>query len=68
MAGTAMAAFDVDGAVAHLSAAVRGFTAAGDNRQAAMACAGLGDVFANWMMNKVAARAWFTPRHAAGRA
>jgi hypothetical protein len=28
MAGTAMAAFDVDGAVAHLSAALRGSSAA----------------------------------------
>lgn len=55
-----MEAGDVDEAVAHLSAAVRGLTAAGDHRRAAMTCARLGDVFANGMGNKVAARPWFT--------
>ncbi|MDQ3738330.1 MAG: hypothetical protein M3337_04090 [Actinomycetota bacterium] len=60
LADEAMAASDVDGAVAHLSAAVRELTAAGDNRRASMTCARLGDVFANWMGNKVAARPWFT--------
>ena len=59
----AMAAFgqfDLDGAVAHLSAAVRGFTTAGNLRQAAMACSRLGDVYGNFLGNRVAARPWFT--------
>ncbi|MHB8463209.1 MAG: hypothetical protein ACYDH6_21670 [Acidimicrobiales bacterium] len=59
-AGAAMAMGDLDGAVAHLSASVRGFTAAGENRPAAMACSRLGFVFACGMGNKVAARPWFT--------
>lgn len=54
-----MAAGDVEGAVAHLSAAVRELTAAGDTRQAAMTCARLGDVFAHALGNKTAARPWF---------
>ncbi len=59
LADEAMAAGDMDGAVAHLSAAVRQLAAAGDNRRAATTCTRLGDVFANWMGNKVAARPWF---------
>lgn len=59
LAAEAQVAFDVDGAVAHLSAALRGFTAAGDVRRAAMACVQLGDVFGNAMGNLTAARAWF---------
>lgn len=51
--------FDVDAVVAHLSAAIRGFTAADAKCQAAMACVRLGDVFANAMGNLTAARAWF---------
>jgi tetratricopeptide (TPR) repeat protein len=51
--------FDVDALVAHLSAAIRSFTAAGDRRRAAMACARLGDVYANGMGNLTAGRAWF---------
>ena len=54
-----MAAGNIDGTVAHLSAAVRQLTAAGDKRAAAMACARLGDVYANMLMSKVAARSWF---------
>ena len=50
---------DIDGAVAHLSAAVRGFEAAGDPRGGAFACSQLGSVFANFMGNRTAARAWF---------
>ena len=46
-------------AVAHLSAAIRGFTAAGDSCRAAMACVRLGDVLANVMGNLTAGRAWF---------
>lgn len=59
LADEAMMGNDLDGVVAHLSAAVREFTAADDKRQAAMACARLGDVFANRLGNKTAARVWF---------
>jgi tetratricopeptide (TPR) repeat protein len=48
-----------EAAAARLSAAVREFTAAGDRRRAALACAQLGDVFAHAMGNQTAARAWF---------
>jgi hypothetical protein len=60
LADEAMAMHDLEGAVAHLSAAVRGLTAAGRVRQAAMASARLGDLFNNFMFNKVAARPWYT--------
>ncbi|MDP9388309.1 MAG: hypothetical protein M3Q48_10475 [Actinomycetota bacterium] len=50
---------DVDGVVAHLSAAVRGFTAGGDKCRAAMACVGLGQAMASAMSNLTASRAWF---------
>ncbi|MFP5320780.1 MAG: hypothetical protein ACLGIC_02935 [Acidimicrobiia bacterium] len=59
LAAEARAAFDVDGVVAHLSAAMRALTAAGDVRQAAMVCVALGDVLANGMGNLTAGRAWF---------
>ncbi|MGH9243513.1 MAG: tetratricopeptide repeat protein [Acidimicrobiales bacterium] len=59
LADEATWAGDIDGAVAHLSAAVSEFTAAGDKRQAAMACARLGLVYGFGMGNKVAARPWF---------
>jgi len=59
LANDAMGDFDLDGAVAHLSAAIRQFTAAAAPRRAAMACVRLGDVFANYMGNMTAARAWF---------
>jgi tetratricopeptide (TPR) repeat protein len=55
----ATAEFDLDGAVARLSAAVRRYTAARDTRNAAMACVRLGDLYANAMGNRTAARAWF---------
>ena len=54
-----MRAADYDGAVAHLSAAARAFTVAGDNRRAAMACARVGDLFANLVGNRTAAQPWF---------
>ena len=38
---------DIDDGVVHLSAAVRGFTSAGDDRAAAMTCARIGDVLQN---------------------
>jgi hypothetical protein len=60
LADEAFSRRDIPGLVAHLSAAVRGFTAAGDNRQAAMACVRLGDVISNVMGNATAGRAWFT--------
>lgn len=59
-ADAAMATFDVEGAVAHLSAAMRALTAGGDRRAAAMVCVRLGDVMANGMGNLTAGRAWYT--------
>lgn len=59
LAEAAAAALDGEGAAEHLSAAIRALTAAGDNRRAAVACARLGDVFANYLGNLTAARAWF---------
>ena len=59
MVDAAWAARDIPGIVAHLSAAVRGFTAAGDSRAAAMACVRLGDVYSSLMGNSTAGRAWF---------
>jgi len=58
-AGLACLPLDIDGAVAHLAAAVRGFEAAGDPRGGAFACSRLGNVFANFMGNRTAAHAWF---------
>jgi tetratricopeptide (TPR) repeat protein len=58
-ADAALARSDVDGLVAHLSGAIRAFTAAGEKCHAAMACVRLGDVLANAMGNHTAARAWF---------
>ena len=59
LADDAFAASDTDAAAAHLSAAIRGFTAAGDRRRAALACARLGDLYAHAMGNLTAARTWF---------
>lgn len=59
LAQPAIQTYDVDAAVAHLSAAIRGFTSAGQPRRAAMACANLGDVYANGLGNLAVARAWF---------
>ena len=59
LADEAMRAFAADAAAAHLSAAIRGFTAAGDRCRAALACARLGDLFAYALGNQTAARAWF---------
>lgn len=58
-AGQAMAEGDYDAAITHYSGAVRLLTAAGDNRQASLACVRLGGVFASMLGNKVAARPWF---------
>jgi tetratricopeptide (TPR) repeat protein len=59
LADEAIARADVEDAVAHLSGAIRGFTAADDKRRAAMACVRLGDTLANAMGNLTASRAWF---------
>jgi hypothetical protein len=59
LASDAWTTRNVPAIVAHLSAAVRGFTEAGDTRGAAMACVRLGDVYANAMGNVTAGRAWF---------
>jgi tetratricopeptide (TPR) repeat protein len=58
-ADEALARLDVDAHVAHLSAAVRGFTDAGDVKRAALACARLGDAMSTMLGNRPAARAWF---------
>ena len=59
LAEEAFARFDLDGVIAHLSAAVRQFAAADEPRHAAMACVRLGDVIANGLDNLTAGRAWF---------
>ena len=59
LANEALARSDVEAGVAHLSAAIRGFTAADEPRRAAMVCAQLGGVLANAMGNVTASRAWF---------
>ncbi|HEX2041635.1 MAG TPA: hypothetical protein VHF24_03270 [Acidimicrobiales bacterium] len=59
LAADVFTAATADAVAAHLSAAIREFTAAGDRRRAALACARLGDLFANAMGNQTAARAWF---------
>jgi hypothetical protein len=48
-ADDAFGRFDWDALVAHLSTAIREFTAAGEPRRAAMACAQLGETLANIM-------------------
>ncbi|MGI8796297.1 MAG: hypothetical protein ACR2IR_06940 [Acidimicrobiia bacterium] len=60
LADEAFASSDVEGAVAHLSAAIREFTAADEKCRAAMVCVRLGDTLANAMGNLTASRAWFT--------
>ncbi len=59
LANEAMMAMDVEAAASHLSAAIRGFTAAGDRRRAALVSVQLGDLFATYVGNQTAARAWF---------
>ncbi|HEX2024278.1 MAG TPA: hypothetical protein VHF00_06195, partial [Acidimicrobiales bacterium] len=59
LADEAMMASAPDAAAAHLSAAIRGFTATGDCRRAALACVRLGDLFALALGNQTAARAWY---------
>jgi hypothetical protein len=59
LAEEAFARFDVEGLILHLSAAIRGFTAADDPCRAAMACARMGEVMVNALGNLTAGRAWF---------
>jgi hypothetical protein len=59
LADDAFERLDVEDAVAHLSAAIRCFTAADDRRQAAMACVRLGQTLAVGLGNLTASRAWF---------
>jgi tetratricopeptide (TPR) repeat protein len=59
LADEALVRYDVDALLAHLSTAIRGFTARGEHRRAAMACVRLGDLLANAMGNLTASRAWF---------
>ena len=59
LADEAMARFDVEGLLTHLSTAVRAFSAGEDRTRAAMACVRLGDVLANMLDNLTAGRAWF---------
>lgn len=59
LADAAFARFDIEDVVTHLSAAIRGFTAAERPCQAAMACVRLGDTMANLLGNLTASRAWF---------
>jgi hypothetical protein len=59
-ADEAFGRLDIEAVVAHLSAAIRGFTAAGEPRRAAMASVRLGDTFASGLGNLVASRAWYT--------
>jgi hypothetical protein len=58
-ADEAFARGELDGVVAHLSAAIRHLTSAGETCRAAMVCVRLGDVYANAMGNLIAGRAWF---------
>ena len=59
LADEALATFQVDAAVAHLSAAVRILTEAQQPRLAAMASVRLGEVMGTFLGNSTAARAWF---------
>jgi tetratricopeptide (TPR) repeat protein len=51
--------FDIEPIISNLSVAVRAFTAAGDNKRAAMTCVRLGDVMTHALGNLTAGRAWF---------
>lgn len=50
---------DAEAAAGHLRAAIAGFTAAGDCRQAALACARMGHLFSFGFGHAAAAQAWF---------
>ena len=59
MADEASARFDVEAVVAHLSTALRGYTAVDAKCSAAMVCVRLGETLANALGNLTASRAWF---------
>lgn len=59
VAADAIAAGDVDTAVAALSLALADALTNDEIRTAALACAHLGDLFQNRLLNKVAARPWY---------
>jgi tetratricopeptide (TPR) repeat protein len=59
LADDAFARFDVEAMITHLSAAIRGYTAAGEPCPAAMACVRLGQAMTNFLGNQTAGRAWF---------
>ena len=54
----AMWGSDPEAAIVQFSTAVRLFTAAGDNRQAAMACTRIATTYTHMLGNRVAARPW----------
>ncbi|MEJ7804056.1 MAG: hypothetical protein WKH68_11920 [Candidatus Limnocylindria bacterium] len=58
-ADEAFARRDIDAVITHLSSAIRGFSAAAEPCAAALACARLGQVMANFRGNLTASRAWF---------
>lgn len=60
LANEAWARLDVEAMVVHLSAAIRGYTAAGEPCLAAMACVRLGQTMSNFLGNRTAGQAWFT--------
>ncbi|MBW3613935.1 MAG: hypothetical protein KY439_01315 [Actinobacteria bacterium] len=59
LAHAALARLDPEAAVAHLSTAIRAFTAADEKCRAAMACVELGETLRNTLGNLTASRAWF---------
>lgn len=58
-ADAALARFDIDAVVAHLSTAVRILSQGDEPCRTAMACARLGDTYGTALGNLTAARAWF---------
>ncbi len=58
-ADAALTRTDFDAVIAHLSAAIRAFTAAGEPCAAALACVRLGQLLGNYLGNLTASRAWF---------
>ncbi len=55
----AIAVLDFDGAIVHLSKAIRELEVAGDRRAAALAAARLADVYHNGLGNRSASRPWY---------
>ena len=59
LAAKAFGAGEYNDAVTHLTTAAREFTAAGDNRAAAMICVRVGDLFTHFLGNRVAGHPWY---------